>query len=441
MTDRSHLIPLAALALLAAACSEPAPSAPRTTPPTPVLGFINGQISGKVMTTTFVPLSGSIAGVTDSKVSASIYGQQGVTIDVLGVVDSLHDVIGVGPAGSRTWFTHVKLRNREAFPIGSNYGRAAALDTSGVFAFFTVDPNVSLPVPCVSCAVSVSNQSGTSNFTGATQKYFYYRNRPSAFTNGAPGLDTTNNIVWKFKTSNWNPGVTDTVHAFFFTLMVSAAWPPPQDSALKVNYDATVDTFPDIDAKPIWQKFHAPNGQTTLGSESNATFAELQLSAANANTSIYFSRNDSMGTGSAFMDVTARLAVLSGTNPQFIFGFAEPAGGKQVFVAITSTRVELGSFNNNTGVWTRLSALASFNLTGTSYHSYRLRKISNTSVALCVDGSQVFSRPYASLQNLSATFTNKSAAFGVTGIAASSNARITSLSYTIGSDGGGCPPP
>ncbi len=258
MSSHTRLTP--ALLLLAAACSEPAPSAPLTAPPTPVLGFVNGMISGNAMTTTFVPLSGSIAGVTDAKISPAIYGQQGVTIDVLGVVDSLHNVVGVGPAGSRTWFTHVELRNRQAFAIGSNYGQAAAPDTSGVFAFFTVAPNVSLPVPCVGCAVSVSNQSGTANFTAASQKYFYYRNRPSAYSGGAAGKDTTNRIVWLFKTSSWNPGVTDTVHAFFFTLMVSAAWPPPQDSALKVTYDATLDTLPNVNAKPVWKAFTGPVG-------------------------------------------------------------------------------------------------------------------------------------------------------------------------------------
>ena len=132
MTQRSHLIPAAALLLFAAACSDSAPSAPSTKPPPPqILGTLTGEVNDSVMTATFTPASGSInkftGGFNAAKVSPAIYGQQGVTISVTGILDSLVTVANV----RRSWFFRVRMRNLLAYPVGSNYGQLTPPDTSG----------------------------------------------------------------------------------------------------------------------------------------------------------------------------------------------------------------------------------------------------------------------------------------------------------------------
>ncbi len=146
-----------------------------------------------------------------------------------------------------------------------------------------------------------------------------------------------------------------------------------------------------------------------------------------------------MGTGSAFMDIRARVSVNQNNTVQLVFGFAEPTGGKQVFIGLASNRVEFASFNNNNGQWSILGLINFFTNTGQSYHDYRLRKIGTSSVALCVDGTQRLTLPYASLQAFRGPSTPPPPSSASTAGAAPVPTRASHpVQVTLGSDGGGC---
>ncbi len=66
-------------------------------------------------------------------------------------------------------------------------------------------------------------------FTAPMQPFFWYQDRPTAFQ-GTPGTDTTRNLPWQF-IGTFDPPTDDTAHTFTFALMVSAAWPSPNDTA------------------------------------------------------------------------------------------------------------------------------------------------------------------------------------------------------------------
>ena len=433
MPKRFALIPLTALALLAlAACQDGQFSAPKTSPPggpSGVLGMLQGTVDGNTMTTTFIPLGNSPA--VDGNFSPAIYGNQGSTVSVSGVVDSLHDVANV----SRTWFLHVRIRNLLGYPIGSNWNAAASPDTTGVFVFFSSLPVVTLPSPCSGCTVNVNNPAGSANFTVPGQKYFWYKNRPTA-VQGSPGTDTTDYIVWQFKTTSFT--APDTAHAFTFVLLVSAEWPPPNETTWSTKYDGTNDSLPDTQAEPRWRKFAALFAPT-LGSEVWTAGTELVLTAGNNSTSIYQDRRDSLGLMSAVMDAKVRVPTVAAGEIQAVFGVAEPllAGGRQAFIGVASDRVSFVNFSDFTGQWSANGG--TFALDGTTYHSYRLRKIGTASAALCVDGVATgLTRTYAQLQGTTFTFFLSSTAFGMDGRVGGAESRWTSVLYTIGSDGGGC---
>lgn len=391
--------------------------------------MIQVTVQGSSMTTAFLPLGSSPA--VDGSFSPQIYGNQGTTVSVSGVVDSLHDVMNV----SRTWFLHVRIRNLLAYPIGSNYGanNAAPPDTSGVFVLFSSLPVITIPSPCSGCAVNVNNAMGSGTFSAPSQKYFWYRNRPSAMQ-GSPGTDTTDFIEWQFKTTSFT--APDTAHAFTFVLLVSAAWSPPNETSWLTQYNATTDSLPDTKAEPRWQIFSAPSTQLP-GTEAWIAGTELVLSTATGLNSVYLGRHDSLGTMSAFMDVRASATVTGGT-PRAIFGFAEPSGNKQVFVGLFGDGVEFVTFNEVLGTWSMrgLADCQSAGCKSNVYRSYRLRKFGADSVVLCATGVRVLGITHGALQNTSASWTGRTTVFGTGG--AANTTKWSSVSYTIGSDGGSC---
>ena len=300
MLSRSPLMFGAAFALLAiSACSEdPAPSvAPQIPMPPGTLGTLVGTIDGTDLTATFTP-NGAIT--SDGRaVSPAIYGNQGTTVTVFGKVDSVKNF----GANSDSFYVRVALRNLLTHAIGTNYQKAAPPDTLGVFAFFPNPPGspvVTKPSPCVGCTATVSKAMGTANFVGSTEKYYWYRNIPTA-KQPSPGTDTTrNNPQWVFITNG--TGVTH-VRAFTFVVMISAAWPPPSESQWTVNYVGTIDSEPDLRAEPRWKRV---NYRMQLGGEV-WTVLGLVLAGQNQNSDNWVTRQDSLGPMSAAMDVTVRL--------------------------------------------------------------------------------------------------------------------------------------
>jgi len=421
------------LLLALAACSEGGSPAPKSPPPiTQTIGVITGTVVGNQMTATYTPMGAQAAAYG---ASPTIYGDP-TKARVTGFFLNTVDVVGPPGVGSRTWTFSVSIHNLMAATQGSNYAGAAALDSTGLFLGFTQLPTVTLPSPCASCAVNVVGTMGTANFTAPNQPYYWYPNRVQA-AGTAGGKDSTPGVTWTFKTNSWNPGVTDTVHAFTFQLYVNAIWPAPGQTQWSVSYNGTADSAPESQAEPRWTRFTSTNS-ATLGVESWSP-AGLVASATNNTRSVYFGRRDSLGTNSAVMDATVKVANVAAGVPQAAFGFAEPGTGRQMFVVIASDRVGFGNFAQNSGNWTFQGGLFyEYFLDATQAHSYRLRKIGTTSVALCVDGTQRVTRTYGQQQQTRLSFAQSSTVFGVDGNAGNSSSTWTAVSWTIGSDGGGC---
>ena len=439
MSMPNKLFPAAAVALFAlAACNDrQMPSAPPTIPPPPsgnVSAMLQGYVDGKTGTATFTPLG--MAPSLFGSVSPSIYGTQGVNLSIFGVIDSIITVAGT----SRIWYIRLGVRNLLAYPIGSNYPNAAPPDSSGVFVGFTVLPNVAVPSPCA-CTIIVNNPMGKAQFTAPGQPYYWYNSRPTA-VQASPGTDTTkNNPEWQFKATTF--AGADTANSFSFVLLVNAAWPPPNETTWSATYDGTVDTLPDANGKPRWKKF-ASTGVPTLGTETWSA-SGLAVNAADNVHSIYFGRHDSLGINSAFLKATGSVTAAGApsTNYKAVFGFVEPQGGvptqRQVFIGIADTRVGFVSFNNGTGQWSTLSSTTiggAFN--GNISHTYTLRKIGNTSAALCVDGVQQLTRAYGGWDTVRNNFNTYSVVWGADGRAGGALSVWTNVSYTIGSSGS-CP--
>ncbi len=112
--------------------------------------------------------------------------------------------------------------------------------------------------------------------------------------------------------------------------MVSAAWPPPNDTAWAYSYSGATDSLPDQFAKPRWKTpFTQVNGYTTLGSETFNMGTDLVLTAATGTSSIYIARNDSMDAPrSASISVEGKLQnTIAGVPIQAVFGLVQPGAG------------------------------------------------------------------------------------------------------------------
>ncbi len=421
MTNRLKSQAIVALILATAACNESSTAAPLPPTSSRPLGTLIGTVSGDSFTATFVPASPGLT--SPSGISPAIYGGPS-TAHVFGT----NTRFTTTPLG-RTWTFSVAMENLLSYAIGSNYTGALPFDTGGVFIFFTTLPTVTSPVPCSGCKVSLTNAMGARNFTAPAQPYFWYHNRPTA-RQSPLGSDTTSDLSWTFKTASFIP--PDTVHSFTFSLQVSAMWPPPNESTWQVSYDGTADSVPDTRAEPLWRKF---SFLQSVGAESWSS-AGLQLTARNARNSIYFSRRDSLGNMSAYMDVRASVDQGNIIVPAALFGFAEPLGGKTAVVAVTATRAEFAVIDNSTGVWSQLAGSGTTNVVGTN--TYRLRKFAKDSVVLCVGGARALSMPYSSLPGTVTVLLPLSSLFGLQGTQARAIATYRLVNYTIGSDGGGC---
>jgi hypothetical protein len=429
MTTRSAFFWAGAITLLAASgCNEAStPSSPPPIPPVPpgALGVIVGRISGDTITASFTPAGNSM--YANGTLSPAIYGNQGVTVTVTGVVDSQ---VFYAPDSTK-WFTHVKLRNLLTNKIGTNYAGATPLDSSGVFAFFLQNPQITLPAGC-GCTVTMSNAAGVENFTAPGQSYFWYNSIPTA-VQGAPGTDTTASTVWIFKANK------SIAHAFIFVLEVSTMWPPPAEATWTVKYDGTTDSLPFSKAEPRWKPNHFQNAHVgTAVVTWNATGLDFTSAANNRDT--IMTRFDSLGTGSAYMDVIVNVQTGANNRVAAVFGFVEPGGSNRKYVAaaLTKNKLSFGQMDSTTGTWTQLG-LGSFTATGQD--TIRIRKISGTTpqVQICLNGNVALNLNANQLIPTSSRMAGMSVFFGIQGRAGSGlNVLYKSINYVIGNDGGGC---
>lgn len=440
MPNRTSLtLIFAAAVLAAAACNDGTTGGiPVTPPPVRSLGTITGRVDGDKFSATFTPAGASAALVgngSSGELSPAIYGDA-TTAHVFGTITGIVDI----PGTSRTWTINVAMRNLLAYAIGSNYstGNATPPDTSGVFLVFTTLPIRTNPQSCQSpCTIKLINQMGAANFSAPAQPYFWYKSRPTA-VQGAPGTDTTGDVVWKFQATPF--AVPDTIHSFTFVLEVSAAWPPPNDAVWGNSYNWKTDSMPDTVSKPRWKPaFKQTNGGTVLGTEVFTAGTGLTMTASPNTRSIYLARHDSLGTMDGHIDATLKIVNNSANTIQALIGFAEPAGSgrKQVFVGIASNRVSFVTYTQATGAWSVNGS--TFAITSGVFHTFRLRKLGIIDNHLCVDGVDVLQRTYAQLNNTTVDFQNTTVTFGMRGRNGTGAQAIwTAVTYQIGNDGGSC---
>jgi hypothetical protein len=418
------MFPVAALTMiLASACHDSSPASPKTPPPPPPSGrgLIVGTVDARTNLITFTPVGAapSYAGGADP----SIYGNQGVTVSLYGVIDSVKTVAGV----SKTWFIRVALRNLEPFPIGSNYIASAPPDTTGVFVFFGSPPVVTSPSGCA-CTVTVNSASGTANFDALSQKYYWYESRPSA-VQASPGTDTTRgNPEWQFKASS------DAVQGFTFVVRVQADWPPPYQTSWSDSWVAVTDSLPSDDGIPDWIVRDVV-GDATMGAAA-ILGNEMVLRAGGNNASIYMSHMDSVGSMPVVMDIVMRDSTAV-NQIQGVMGIMEPVGGKQVFVGVLGNEIEFVTFNESTGAFNILtgttSCAAGVCADNHVDHSYSLRKFGTDSVSLCMDGVRKLKIDYSQLQATQPSFAKFSMTVGTRSSTSNNNTSYwTSISHTIG---------
>ncbi|HEU4642347.1 MAG TPA: hypothetical protein VFS44_07810 [Gemmatimonadaceae bacterium] len=349
-------------------------------------------------------------------VSAQFYGSQNVNVRLY----STPTVIDTDAAtGKKRWRFDVGIRNLLPYPIGSDQSGAAPADTMGVTVFFTTIPTVTGPSPCTGCALAITNADGTDNFTAVGQPYYYWHERIGAVA-AAPSTDTT--LGRRTFTFEGTPTVTN----FRFVVLVSAAWPPPNDARWKVSYDATSDSLPDTQASPPWKKA----GILQNGSATWATGA-LTMNAGGGND-VYFFRRDSLAAATpAYME--AKLTLANGApkdDPSAIFGFVD--GTRLIALGVAKNRVGFAAISPITNAWTMIGTPAAVG--GTTAHVYRLTKNGSSAATITVDGQTAVTVSYNALPTGTLGALGATQFFGasVANGHASSTSTWSYLSYELG---------
>lgn len=398
------------------ACGERPSTTGVGDPPTPPAGGarIVAAVEGTVDAAGGVTFA-SMAPPTARGVSAQIYGAQNVNVRLYNtpvVIDS------TSTPGTKFWSFDVGVRNLLAYPIGSNQGSPAPLDTLGVTVFFTVLPTVTAPTSCPGCSITVANADGVGSFTAVGQPYFYWHERLGA-TSATPGADTTR--TRRRFTFRGSAAVTN----FRFVVLVSAAWPPPNDTRWKVLYDAATDSLPDTQAAPPWKRLSL--GTTGLEQWDGST-GLLTLNAASPQD-IYLYRADSLAPAApAYMETSLTLTKGAKTDPCTAFGFLD--GSRMVVVGIGREQVGFATLSPSTHVWSFVGTTVAIN--AATSHTYRLSKDGTSTATIFVDGQSVRTASYASLPASWAIAPGMSAMFGASCPAGRAIAALRYITYEIG---------
>lgn len=375
--------------------------------------------------------------VGDNGVSGAIYGNQNVTARV-----SISAYHMDSNATTKTWTLKLAVHNLLNFPVGSVDGSAAPYDTVGMFVFFPSTPRILTPVPCPSCGtISILNTQGTSNFTAPGQPYYYYHDRLAA--KGQAGDSTRSNPTWTFSGSH-------NIKSFSFFVILSAPWPrgvAGGDTTWSVFYNPVVDSLPDVNAKPLWKTIGLSNSAAELLSAGT-----LQLDAnhaTNHNSPLciffrictpddkFFFRSDNLNrTENAYMESKFSLPTSAGGNPVMILGLADSV--KFVGLGVGNGKVGFATFNTSSNKW--LWYGATFSVTTTGTHTYRIGKFGADSATFYVDGvAKLTAANVVIPANFMPTYsgsvpaqaTKLSSMFGITAQDADANATISYVTYAF----------
>ncbi|MBX6331505.1 MAG: hypothetical protein IRY91_06645 [Gemmatimonadaceae bacterium] len=342
----------------------------------PVVGMMEGEVDrfGNVTFTSVNP-----ARVIGSGVSAAIYGSQNVNARLY----TSRATIDSTPT-TKTWHMPLGLRNLLSYPIGSNQGGVTPSDTSGVYVALIGGPTVTATSgSCASpCTVRMVQYDGTASFTSPNQPYMYWHERLAAVQPAAAGDTVSARRSFVFTGPR---AVTN----FRFVLIVSAAWPPPNETFWSTFYNAATDSEPDLRAAPPWKK------ATTLGNGTetwSASTGRLTLgTSALADLILY--RADSLAPATnAYIEARLKLnsQQASGTAPQAAFGLGD--GQNAITVGIARQQVGFvhgGGFFGLT--WSFIGSTYSFprRSDATALHTYTLRKFGTDSATIEIDGTRV----------------------------------------------------
>jgi hypothetical protein len=200
--------------------------------PLPIVGALRGTID---LTTGALQFENAALPAVSAGVSRAVYGDQNVLVRLYNTAVAVDSTT---TPGTKTWTGNFGLRNLTNHVIGDEQAGTAP-DTMGVFVFFNTTPTITgTSAPCTGCTVTINRADGTGNFTAAGQLYFWWRDRVAA-------NDTT-------KTRKlWSFSAPSAVRSFSFTVLVSAAWPPPDETRWKVVLNN--DSLPDTQEEPRWR--------------------------------------------------------------------------------------------------------------------------------------------------------------------------------------------
>lgn len=346
---------------------------------TEAVATLRGTVDLVAGTMTFervVPPASALRGA--SGVSASVYGDQGITVRIY---NSPVVVTNPSAPGKKRYSANVGLRNLQAFPIGDEQGGLAPFDTTGIFVFMNGGPTATrTSSPCSpACSVTVANAHGRMAFNAPDQAYWYWKDRLMA----AGGLrDTTlERMSWSFEADTQ-------VTSFSFDVLVAAAWPSPYESRWKIEFSG--DSLPHLASEPRWLR-DALLATDLVQLDPSSPGGVLLTSPPNGSQT--FERRDSVGTSSdAYMEARIRLNSAP-SKPEVSFGFFD--GSRFIGVGLSGTRVGWAEPGfNGTGM-----SVASAT---TTFQTYRLRKFGSDSVQVLVNGTRVLSRAYSAFTLTSA---------------------------------------
>ena len=377
LSNRAILIAICGAAACSEGRSSPAgvPMMQPTTHPTTTVAHLRGTVDVAAGTLTFDPVSSIGGSAAGSGVSASIYGDQGVTVRIYNSA-----VVTSAPlAGKKTYSANVGIRNLLGFRIGDEQNAAAPADTMGLYVFTNTAPTVSgTSSPCT-CTVTVKNASGSRPFTSlANQPYWFWPELLGAANGGA---DTT------LARKQWVFEADTQVTRFSFDVLVSTAWSAPNETVWKVQYSA--DSLPDTQSKPRWRK--VATSKTTSAIVGSA----LQLDVQRSKDNVMYVRRDSISTAvSALMEATFRLDD-GGNKPDAQAGITIDDRTKYIALMVSDSsfqgRARVG-FADTSGAF-----IASDTVAVRTMHTYQLRKFGADSVVAFVDGARRVKAVYSTL--------------------------------------------
>ena len=356
------------------------------------LGIVEGNVdsAGNVTLTPLQDGQGAAASYAPG-IDGNVYAGQNVNVRVYANA-ATQSIAG----GTKTWKMEYGVRNYLPYPIGSNQGGTTPTDTTGIYLVFVGGPTVTAHGNgCGACTMNISRYDGVGNFTSPNQKYLYWRERLAA-KQVAAGADTVSHRDSVFFTS------PTAVTNFKFYMMVGADWPAPHQNRWSVFYNASTDSAPDLNAKPLWRAgSQSPVGLGTEVWSKAAGVDSIRLASGRFTccTDYFLYRRDSLAANTpAYMDVQVKVNG-SGAQPQPETNFGFLDGSRMAAVGLTSTRVGFIQYQlvqHTIFFFVRISvrearfisSQAQCSVDGTTDKEYLLRKFGTDSLVLTVGSSR-----------------------------------------------------